>query len=280
MLNQQLRGTCYDAPMRAPLLIAIGILVVVPVARAADLPPLVLARTAYNMADYDAAVAAATEARREAETANAAALVLSRALLERYRLRGEPLDLADARRVLDGIDRASLTPRDRLDLLIGLGQALYFTDAFGAAAEIFEPLLSGSVPLPRDERARLLDWWAGALDREAQERGTTFRVPLYRRIVGLMERELRLDPASQPGNYWLAAALRGGGELERAWDAATAGWVRSTIGPVAPAARADIDRLVREVLVPERARRDPPAERDSVSAALTAEWVTFTGQWP
>jgi hypothetical protein len=40
-----------------------------------------------------------------------------------------------------------------------------------------------------------------------------------------MEKELAADPGSAPASYWLAAASRGAGNLERARNAAMAGWV-------------------------------------------------------
>jgi hypothetical protein len=264
--------------MHSALLVALAILLAASNARAADQPPMVRARVAYNAADYDLAIAAAAEAGLEAGIADVASLVLSRALLERYRQGANPSDLATAREVLRGVDRGHLESRDRVDLLIGLGQALYLDDAFGAAAEIFEPVLTGPTLLSQAERARLLDWWAGALDREAHTHPADRRAPIYERIVRLMEQEVRQNPGSPSGNYWLAAALRGSGDLDRAWDAAAAGWVRVTVGADVDETRAHLNRLVIEVLVPERTRLRPSP--DEASAALRAEWETLTSQWP
>jgi len=151
--------------MHSAALVALAILLATSGARAADQPPMIRARMAYNAADYDLAIAAAAEAGLEAGLADVASLVLSRALLERYRQGANPSDFATAREVLRGVDRGHLVSRDRVDLLIGLGQALYLDNAFGAAAEIFEPVLNGPTLLGQAERTRLLDWWAGALDR-------------------------------------------------------------------------------------------------------------------
>ena len=46
-----------------------------------------------------------------------------------------------------------------------------------------------------------------------------------------MEIEVRIDPGSAPANYWLAAAARGAGDLDRAWHAAIAGWIRAPMRP-------------------------------------------------
>ena len=77
-----------------------------------------------------------------------------------------------------------------------------------------------------------------------------------------MEDELRQDPGSWVANYWLAVALRGTGDVEGAWHARIAAWVRSTLSPETTAElRADLDRLVMQALIPERSRvmavRDP-----------------------
>ena len=113
------------------------VLVGFPVAAAAAEPAaLVRARSLYNAGSYDAAIDAASAARSDPKAADAAALVVARALLERFRtgprdgLKG---DLPMARTMLAGIRAASLTPRDQLDLLVGLGQTLYFGETFGPA---------------------------------------------------------------------------------------------------------------------------------------------------
>ena len=69
--------------------------------------------------------------------ADAAALVLARAHLERYRSQSNPVDLATARDTLAAIRPEALSSRDQIDLLIGLGQTLYLGDAFGAGGRLF-----------------------------------------------------------------------------------------------------------------------------------------------
>ena len=264
---------------RATTLVA-GLLIFAVQARAAEHPALAQARALYNTADYDGAIAAATIARSDPASADAAALVTGRARLERHRLRADPSDLAAARDALAAARAPSLSPRDQLDLLVGLGQSLYLGDTYGPAAEIFDTALGrGSLLMHRD-RLLLLDWWATALDREAQQRPAEDRPSVYRRIAARMEEELRLDPGSAPSNYWLAAAARGAGDLDRGWDAAIAGWVRAQLSPETSAKlRADLDTLVNQALIPERARTRPQRELPDASTALRTEWELVKEHW-
>ena len=74
---------------------------------------------------------------------------------------------------------------------------------------------------------------------------------------------------------WLSAAARGHGDLETAWDAAQAGWVRSALaGERGKTLRDDLDRLVVRALVPERARALGQTED-----ALLVEWTQFKERW-
>lgn len=252
------------------------------IVRAAEPAPLAKARTLYNAADYDAAIAAATEARRVPISADAGSLVLARAHLERYRQRADPADLSAARDALQSIKQDALGPRDRVDLLVGFGQSLFLGEAFGAAAELFDAALIQSATLSHRARTLLLDWWASALDREAQSRPPERRAAVYNRIVDRMEDELRVDPASAPASYWLPVATRGTGDLDRAWDAAVAGWVRASLNAdTASGVRADIDRFVTQALIPERARQRQTAARDGQESAvaLHSEWELVKSQW-
>jgi hypothetical protein len=243
---------------------------------AAEPAALARARTLYNAADYDGAIVAASEARRQPEAADAAALVLARSYLERYRQRADPSDLAAAREALQAVNHDSLARRDRVDMLVGLGQSLFLSESYGAAAELFDAALVQSAALPRRGRLLLLDWWASAIDREAQSRPPEGRAPLFDRIVRRMEDELRADPGSAPASYWLTVATRGSGELERSWDAAVAGWVRASLDTETTASlRADLDRFVTKALIPERARQRPSGSPD----AMRSEWELIKTQW-
>jgi len=243
------------------------------VGAAAEPPALAKARALYNAADYDGAIDAAALARAQPAAVDAAALVTARSHLERYRLRGDAADLATAREALISVRASMLPPRDQVDHLVGLGQSLYLGSNFGPAAEIFDAALGKGALLSHRDRQMLLDWWASALDREAQGRPLDRRAAAYERIATRMEEELRQNPGSAPANYWLAAASRGAGDLDRAWDAAMAGWIRAKLAPeTADKLRSDLDQLVTQALVPERARAKPP--RDPL-----VDWQQLKQQW-
>ena len=95
----------------------------------------------YNERQFDQAIEAATAARKTPETQDAAAVVLARAHLERYRERVDPADLSAAREALGSVRTTVLEPRSRLEYLLALGQALFLEDEFGAAADIFSSAL-------------------------------------------------------------------------------------------------------------------------------------------
>jgi tetratricopeptide (TPR) repeat protein len=250
---------------------------------ASDEPPaLLLARRAYNQAHYDEAIRAAHRALDEGREPDAARLVLARALIERYRQKSAPDDLVQARAALQRIDDERIHGSDRGDLLIALGQVLYLNDNFGAAAELFETALAQ----PRaDEPAaldRALDWWATALDRQAQDI-TADRERLYGRILERVESEVRYHPGSVAANYWLPVAARGIGDLDRAWQAAIAGWVRAGFaGPAGAKLRADLDRLVGSAIIPDRAREVAVSrpEQQQVTEAMTTAWEQVKRDWP
>jgi hypothetical protein len=128
---------------------------------------------------------------------------------------------------------------------------------------------------------QLLDWWATATDREAQSLPLERRTALLAHVTERMEIEVRIDPGSQPANYWLAVSARGAGDLDRAWHAAVAGWIRASLRPdSAKALRSDLDRLVTQALILERARARPPREQSDALTALRAEWDAIKNQWP
>jgi hypothetical protein len=127
----------------------------------------------------------------------------------------------------------------------------------------------------------LLDWWASALDRQALGAPFDGRARFFTRIRDRMEHELELDPGNGPANYWLAAAIRGSGDLDAAWDASIAAWVRAALTPAtAGAARADIDRLVTEGLIVDRVRRRPASEQADAETALVRLWEKVKQDWP
>ena len=261
------------------VMLAMAALLVAHGANAAEPASLTRARTLYNAADYDGAIAAAALARTQTPAADAAALVEARARLERYRRNADPEDLMAARDALNTIRASTLVGRDQVDFLVGLGQSLYLTDFFGAAADLFDTALERSAPLPDRDRMLLLDWWATAVDREAQTAPAERRSRLAAQITTRMEDELRSDPGSAPANYWLAVAARAAGDLDAAWDAAIAAWVRATLGPGTEQLRADIDRLVMQAVIPERARAHRARDQVDPTEAMRAQWESVKQQW-
>lgn len=273
----------YDSAMcRLAIVLMLLGLSVAAAAAAAEPAALVRARTLYNAGNYEAAIEAASAARNDPRAADAAALVFARALLERFRAGSASErngDLLAARAALAGIRPASLSGRDQLDLLIGLGQTLYFGQSYGAAADVFDSALGRSAVLAAGDRAKLLDWWANALDRQALTRPPDRRAPIFQRVVDRMQDELREEPGSAIANYWLVVGARGAGDLDRAWDAAVAGWVRAGVGSEAADLRAELDRLVNEALIPDRARTRPPREQAEAVTAMRAEWDAVKAAW-
>src|SRR5687768_16422087 len=98
----------------AALLLAVAAIVAAATLHAAEHPSLAKARALYNASDYDGAISAAAVARTDPASADAAALVMARSHLERYRLRTtDPSDLTAARDALAAIRIAALSPRDQ-----------------------------------------------------------------------------------------------------------------------------------------------------------------------
>lgn len=260
--------------------------VVLSLAQAAVPDALVRARQFYNDQKYDAAIAAATEARRVPGAASAAALVLARAHLERYRQTAEPGDLVAARDALAAVRPADLSAREQSELFVGLGESLYLDGCadgcFSGAAEMFDLALGRAEAAgAEDARDTILEWWAGALDRQAQFGPEAARRPIYERVLARAESELKRRDGSTVAAYWLMAAARGTGDLERAWGAAVAGWVRAPyLGTRGVALRADLDRFVIQVLLPERARQlAPDGDPRPVFERLLAQWLEIKAKY-
>jgi hypothetical protein len=249
-------------------------------ATAAPVDPLATARKLYNQGDYDRALDAAREAAANPATATAARLVIGRIRLERYRQTAQRGDLEEGRIALRDLDPRALDARERIELQVGLAEILYFDDRFGAAAEVLDSILDSSNILGQAAHERAFDWWASALDRYAQAQPMPDRAPIYARAIERIEAELRRDPSSAAASYWLVAATRGAGDLERAWAAASASWVRATLASDRGAAlRADLDRLVTQALIPDRAARLTVRDRREATASMTSEWEEFKSNW-
>src|SRR4051812_5650173 len=258
---------------RLALAVACAAATVTPLAAADD--PLARARFLYNQQDYEGAVAAAEQARLTVARADAADLVGARAYLERFRMSAASDDLTNARGRLSRIDPQRLPSRERTEYVVGLGEALFFEGAYGAAADVYDSVLQGRDLLAGEARDRVLDWWASALDREARPRADMERQPIYQRVRGRMEDELATHPSSAAAAYWLAAAARAQGDSQAAWNAAQAAWVRAPLTPDhGEALREDLDLLMQRAIVPERAKAtaQPPE-------TLRAQWEQFKERW-
>jgi hypothetical protein len=252
------------------------VLVLAPGVRAADPPdPLAQARLFYNQRDFVGAIAAAERLRETAGLADRADLIGARAYLERYRDGAAVEDLNSARERLRRLDPRAFEPRERTEYIVGLGEALYFDQAFGAAAEVFESVLVNGEGLDAEARDRVLDWWAIAVDREAWLRGTTIGSDPYEKIRTRMREESAIRPESATAGYWLAAAARSQGDFDGAWEAVQAGWVRASLaGDRGAALRADLDKLMLVAIVPERARAKSQPDDE-----LLLEWERFKERW-
>lgn len=243
--------------------------------------PLARARQLYNAGRYDEAVTAAREALARPAARPDAGLLLGRALLERHRAGRVPEDLVDGRAALWAVDASALDDRGRVDLVVGLGEALYLDGQYRSAAAILEPVLEQMGLLGAASREQVVDWWATAMDRHAQTRAPEERPALYDGMSERLSRHLARYPDSAAASYWLPAAALARGDLDVAWDLALAGWVRSTMAPDRGVAlRADLDRLVTTALIPERVKRlvDEPDAR-SAAARFTAEWDEAKSRW-
>jgi hypothetical protein len=261
---------------RLNLLLALALYATAAPAAAADAQEaLTRARSLYNERRFDAALEAAEEGRQAPELADSADLIAARAYLERFRESASPEDLASARERLRRIDPARFDQMERTEFIIGLGEALFLEEAPGAAAAVFASVLDGPGVLAPDAHERLLDWWASAQDRDARPQPDIERRAVYDRIRSRMQTELSVNPASSVALYWLAAAARGQGNLDEAWNAAQAAWVRAPLASDRGAMlRGELDRLVKRGIVPDRARitAQPPE-------TLLMEWELFKEKW-
>lgn len=266
---------------RVRRLVAVAALAVLASA-AAQPGALARARVAYNQQRYDEAIAAAREATSVPGTASEAQLLLARACIERFRLSDDAADLATARNMLAGIDSSTLTPRDRGEMQIGLAELLFFDDRFGAAADLFDVALSRTSEPGYGPRERLLGWFATSLDRLARLEETPGRRRIYRRLLDRMVLEDRSGSGSAVASYWIVAATFGADNVEDAWDAAVATWIRAPLVPGdGVALRADIDRLVLALIIPRRARlASAGSDVEHAAEVFRMDWESVKQMWP
>jgi hypothetical protein len=262
-----------------PLVVAALLLTIARPLVAAD--PLAEARRLYNLGQYETAERLAREAAAIPARADAARVVLGRIQLERYRQSSNPKDLNLARESLRSVDTAPLDAAERVELTIGLAEALYFEDKYGAAAQLFESVRQRSALLGTPAHERVLDWWATSVDSMAKTRQPDERPAIYARVLDRMTEEIAEYPGSAAAGYWLAAAARAAGDVDRAWHAAIAGWLRAPLAEDRGAAlRADLDRLVMQAIIPERAAKQAgKGDPKDAQAAMIAEWDAFKKAW-
>lgn len=243
--------------------------------------PLARARQLYNTGEYDAAITAAREVSTRPGAPQEANLLLGRALLERHRASRAAEDLTGARSALVAVDATTLTDRGRLDLVIGLGEALYLDGQYRPAALLLEPVLEQMGLLSTVAREQVVDWWGTAMDRYAQTRPPEERGGVYDEASARLRLHLSRYPDSSAAAYWLPASALARGDLELAWDLALTGWVRSTLAPDhGVALRNDLDRLMTQAIIPERVKRlidEPDAE--AAAARFASEWDEAKGRW-
>jgi hypothetical protein len=246
-----------------------------PASRTPPKDPLARARLLYNQRQYEAAINAAEEGRRIPDRADSADLIAARAYLERFRESAAVEDLVNARDRFRRIDPQKFIPIERIEFIVGLGETLFFDDTPGAAALLFDSALASRELLVGDARERVLDWWASAVDYDARPRPEIERQGLYQKIRERMADELAENPSSGTAAYWAAAAARGQGDLQAAWDASQAAWVRAPLtADLGAALRGDIDALVMRAIIPERARvLGQPAD------TLRLDWERFKMRW-
>jgi hypothetical protein len=255
-------------------------------AHASSVDLLAVARQAYNAGEYEASVAAARQllddpSLEDPHAAQEARVVLGRALVEIYRLSGDLADLAAAREAFVAAATPPLRAALRVEWLVGTAAALYFDDAFGASAETFASVLEDprAAALVPGGRERLIDWWATAHDRALQRLEGPERREAYGRFADKLRMELYRDASLGVPAYWLVIAARGAGDLEQAWVVARAAWVRALLAPdLGAALRADLERLMVQAIIPERARR-AGQDQDKQVTALTAQWEEFKRRW-
>lgn len=259
---------------------ALALLITFAIPAAAQRADLAQARTLYNERQFDAAIDAAIAAQKVPATADAATVVLARAHLERYRERANPEDLSAARTALGTVRVVNLDPRDNVDFLMALGEALFFEDEYGAAALLFESGIDAAVVQGPAAAESMLEWWGSAMERHADTLDREPRVAVFTRLRDRMSLELARNPGSAAAAYWIAVGTRGIGNAIGAWEAAIAGWVRARLaGPHSAKLRADLDKLVLEGIIPDRVRLVAPDRRAQMESDLKGEWAVVKERW-
>ena len=264
---------------------AITLLLVLSPSLSAAQSDLEKARALYNAGQFDESIAAATAAKGKPAAAASATLIAARARLERFRLNGNADDLTAARADLISLNPHNLAPQEAIEWQIGLGTTLFLENQPGPAAEMFTVVLpSARGRLSTEEFDKLLEWWASTMSLVAEALTGDARTHAYAAMRSTVRSELETNPFSRPAIYWSVVALRGTGDLDGAWNAAVAGWVRAGSEPEATRLRTDLERFVTQTLIPERAQARTGERLDASSttiviASMTDQWRGVIGSW-
>ena len=269
---------------RCTIAVLLVVVVLWPVLAAAQ-SDLERARAFYNSGQFEEAITAAASAKSRPASASSATLITARARLERFRRGNDPNDLSEARRELMSLNPRNLAPQEAIEWQIGLGSALVLENQLGPASEMFTsvlPIARGRVPAAEFEK--LVEWWAGTLSRVAEGLTGNARKERYAGMLAAVRQELDRDPLSRPAIYWTVVALRGAGDLEGAWNAAVAGWIRSGSQTESGSLRTDLERFVVQTLIPERAQARTGQRLDAETTVaeismMTEEWRTLAARW-
>src|SRR5205085_5107436 len=131
---------------------------------------------------------------------------------------------------------------EAIEWQIGVGTALFLEGQLGPASEIFVTLLpSARARLSTEEFQKLLDWMGTAMSRLAESLTGDARKRAYEQLHDDARHELERNPFSPPATYWTVVSLRGMGDLDGAWNAAVAGWVRMSGHPEGRQFQSDLD---------------------------------------
>ena len=236
------------------------------------------ARALYNAGQFDEAISAATIAVRRPAAAPSATLIIARSRLERFRRLGDPHDLVAARAELVSLNARMLAPQEAIEWQIGVGTALFLENQTGPASEMFNSVLEAArTQLPSAEYEKLFEWSCATLSRLAEGLTGDGRKQANERLRRLARLEADRTPLSRPATYWIVVSSRGAGDVEAAWSAAIAGWIRAGGQPDGAALRADLERFVTQTLIPERAQARTGQRLD---AKITlAEIATLNEEW-
>jgi hypothetical protein len=267
------------------VLFAIWLMTLLGASPSAAQSDLARARTLYNGGEFDAAIVAATAAGRKPSIAPSAALIIARSQLEKFRKLGDAEALVTARAGLVSLNPRELAPQEVIEWQVGIATVLFLENQLGSAVDIFSSVMpSARDRLSEPDLEKLLEWLGTSMSRLAETLTGEPRKQAYQKLRAQVRLELERNPLSRSALYWTAVSERGAGDLESAWAAAVAAWVRIGGDPEREQLRTDVERFVTQTLIPERAQARTGQRLDAKTtigevAVLTEEWRTITGRW-